>query len=124
MCIRDRGITKIDPIAYDLLFERFLNPDRISLPDIDVDFDDDGRGRVLNWVTEKYGQEKVAHIITYGTMAVSYTHLAVLCFQVAFLNFGNDIGFSVFYPGIEIYDMFQYAVQNFHSVCFLLSNLS
>lgn len=46
------GITKIDPIAYDLLFERFLNPDRISLPDIDVDFDDDGRGRVLNWVTE------------------------------------------------------------------------
>ena len=63
------GITKIDPIKYDLLFERFLNPDRISLPDIDVDFDDDGRGRVLNWVTEKYGQEKVAHIITYGTMA-------------------------------------------------------
>ncbi|MBR5820316.1 MAG: PHP domain-containing protein, partial [Alistipes sp.] len=63
------GITQIDPIAYDLLFERFLNPDRISLPDIDVDFDDDGRGRVLNWVTEKYGKEKVAHIITYGTMA-------------------------------------------------------
>lgn len=52
------GITQIDPIKYDLLFERFLNPDRISLPDIDVDFDDDGRGRVLNWVTEKYGQEK------------------------------------------------------------------
>ena len=68
------GITKIDPIQYDLLFERFLNPDRISLPDIDVDFDDDGRGRVLNWVTEKYGQEKVAHIITYGTMA---TKLAI-----------------------------------------------
>ena len=61
-------------IKYDLLFERFLNPDRISLPDIDVDFDDDGRGRVLNWVTEKYGQEKVAHIITYGTMA---TKLAI-----------------------------------------------
>ena len=68
------GITKIDPIAYDLLFERFLNPDRISLPDIDVDFDDDGRGEVLRWVTEKYGQEKVAHIITYGTMA---TKLAI-----------------------------------------------
>ena len=67
-------ITKIDPIKYDLLFERFLNPDRISLPDIDVDFDDDGRGRVLQWVTEKYGQEKVAHIITYGTMA---TKLAI-----------------------------------------------
>ena len=63
------GITQIDPIQYDLLFERFLNPDRISLPDIDVDFDDDGRGDVLRWVTEKYGQEKVAHIITYGTMA-------------------------------------------------------
>lgn len=62
-------ITRIDPIKYDLLFERFLNPDRISLPDIDVDFDDDGRGQVLRWVTEKYGQEKVAHIITYGTMA-------------------------------------------------------
>jgi len=63
------GITQIDPIKYDLLFERFLNPDRISLPDIDVDFDDDGRGKVLNWVTQKYGAEKVAHIITYGTMA-------------------------------------------------------
>ncbi|MBO4560365.1 MAG: DNA polymerase III subunit alpha, partial [Bacteroidaceae bacterium] len=62
------GITQIDPIKYDLLFERFLNPDRISLPDIDVDFDDDGRGRVLQWVTDKYGQEKVAHIITYGSM--------------------------------------------------------
>jgi DNA polymerase-3 subunit alpha len=62
-------ITDIDPIKYDLLFERFLNPDRISLPDIDTDFDDDGRGEVLRWVTEKYGKEKVAHIITYGTMA-------------------------------------------------------
>lgn len=62
-------ITDIDPLKYDLLFERFLNPDRISLPDIDIDFDDDGRGEVLRWVTEKYGQEKVAHIITYGTMA-------------------------------------------------------
>ena len=63
------GITKIDPIQFDLLFERFLNPDRISLPDIDVDFDDDGRGEVLRWVTEKYGEDKVAHIITFGTMA-------------------------------------------------------
>ena len=67
-------ITQIDPIEYDLLFERFLNPDRISLPDIDIDFDDDGRGEVLRWVTEKYGHEKVAHIITYGTMA---TKLAI-----------------------------------------------
>ncbi len=65
-CLR---ITDIDPIKYDLLFERFLNPDRISLPDIDVDFDDDGRGKVLQWVTDKYGAEKVAHIITYSTMA-------------------------------------------------------
>ena len=63
------GITQIDPLKYDLLFERFLNPDRISLPDIDVDFDDDGRKRVLDYVTEKYGAPNVAHIITYGTMA-------------------------------------------------------
>ena len=63
------GITKIDPIKYDLLFERFLNPDRISLPDIDTDFDDDGRGKVLEWVEDKHGHDKVAHIITYGTMA-------------------------------------------------------
>ncbi|MDR2126204.1 MAG: DNA polymerase III subunit alpha [Prevotellaceae bacterium] len=62
-------ITDINPMEYDLLFERFLNPDRISLPDIDIDFDDDGRAKVLKWVTEKYGKEKVAHIITYGTMA-------------------------------------------------------
>ena len=68
------GITKVDPIKYDLLFERFLNPDRISLPDIDVDFDDDGRGKVLSWVTQKYGEANVAHIITYGTMA---TKLAI-----------------------------------------------
>jgi DNA polymerase-3 subunit alpha len=63
------GITDIDPLEYDLLFERFLNPDRISMPDIDIDFDDDGRAEVLRWVTEKYGKEKVAHIVTYGTMA-------------------------------------------------------
>lgn len=65
-CLR---ITDIDPLKYNLLFERFLNPDRISMPDIDIDFDDEGRGKVLRWVTEKYGNEKVAHIITYGTMA-------------------------------------------------------
>ncbi|WP_280123091.1 DNA polymerase III subunit alpha [Duncaniella muricolitica] len=63
------GITQVDPIKYDLLFERFLNPDRISLPDIDVDFDDDGRADVLHYVTDKYGEDKVAHIITFGTMA-------------------------------------------------------
>ena len=63
------GITKIDPLKYDLLFERFLNPDRISLPDIDTDFDDDGRGKVLQWVMDKYGHENCAHIITYSSMA-------------------------------------------------------
>ncbi len=63
------GITRIDPLKYDLLFERFLNPDRISLPDIDTDFDDDGRGKVLQWVMDKYGHENCAHIITYSTMA-------------------------------------------------------
>ena len=74
-CLR---ITDLDPLKYDLLFERFLNPDRISLPDIDVDFDDEGRGRVLDWVTQKYGAEKVAHIITYGTMATK-SSLADVC---------------------------------------------
>jgi DNA polymerase-3 subunit alpha len=63
------GITDIDPLKYDLLFERFLNPDRISLPDIDIDIEDEGRSKVLNWILEKYGREKVAQIITYGTMA-------------------------------------------------------
>ena len=62
-------ITNVDPIKYDLLFERFLNPERISLPDIDIDFDDEGRSRIIDWVVEKYGNDKVAQIITYGTMA-------------------------------------------------------
>ncbi len=68
------GITNIDPIKYNLLFERFLNPDRISLPDVDIDFDDDGRQLVLDYVTKKYGADKVAHICTFGTMA---TKLAI-----------------------------------------------
>ena len=63
------GITNVDPIKYDLLFERFLNPDRVSMPDIDIDFDDEGRGRVIQWVIDKYGANQVAQIITYGTMA-------------------------------------------------------
>ena len=62
-------ITNVDPIKYDLLFERFLNPERVSLPDIDIDFDDEGRGRIIDWVVNKYGKENVAQIITYGTMA-------------------------------------------------------
>ena len=65
-CMR---ITDIDPIKYDLLFERFLNPDRISMPDIDIDFDDDGRAKILKWVVNKYGEKRVAHIVTFGTMA-------------------------------------------------------
>ncbi len=65
-CLR---ITDIDPIKYDLLFERFLNPDRISMPDIDIDFDEDGRERVLQYVVKKYGRDRVAHVITFGTMA-------------------------------------------------------
>jgi DNA polymerase III subunit alpha len=63
------GITNVDPIKYDLLFERFLNPDRVSLPDIDIDFDDEGRDKVLDYVIQKYGKNQVAQIITYGTMA-------------------------------------------------------
>jgi DNA polymerase-3 subunit alpha len=63
------GITNIDPIKYDLLFERFLNPDRVSMPDIDIDFDDEGRSRVMDYVIQKYGANQVAQIITYGTMA-------------------------------------------------------
>jgi len=63
------GITNVDPLKYDLLFERFLNPERVSLPDIDIDFDDEGRGRIIDWVVNKYGKEQVAQIITYGSMA-------------------------------------------------------
>ncbi len=63
------GITNIDPIKYDLLFERFLNPERVSMPDIDTDFDDEGRGKVIDYVVNKYGKNQVAQIVTYGTMA-------------------------------------------------------
>jgi DNA polymerase III subunit alpha len=63
------GITNVDPIKYDLLFERFLNPDRVSMPDIDIDFDDRGRSKVMQYVIEKYGKNQVAQIVTYGTMA-------------------------------------------------------
>jgi DNA polymerase-3 subunit alpha len=63
------GITNVDPIKYDLLFERFLNPERVSMPDIDIDFDDEGRQKVIDYVIEKYGRNQVAQIITYGTMA-------------------------------------------------------
>ena len=84
-------ITDLDPLKYDLLFERFLNPDRISLPDIDVDFDDEGRERVLAYVTEKYGKDKVAHIITYGTMAAKSAIADVGRVQKVPLSMVNDI---------------------------------
>lgn len=85
------GITKIDPIKYDLLFERFLNPDRISLPDIDTDFDDDGRGRVLEWVENKYGRDNCAHIITYGTMATKNSIKDVARVQKVPLDVANHL---------------------------------
>jgi DNA polymerase-3 subunit alpha len=69
------GITNIDPIKYDLLFERFLNPDRVSMPDIDIDFDDEGRSKVIEYVINKYGSNQVAQIITYGTMAAKSSNL-------------------------------------------------
>jgi DNA polymerase-3 subunit alpha len=84
-------ITDLDPLRYDLLFERFLNPDRISLPDIDVDFDDAGRGRVLEWVTQKYGKERVAHIITYGTMATKSSIADVGRVEKVPLNTVNEL---------------------------------
>lgn len=85
------GITLIDPMKYDLLFERFLNPDRISLPDIDTDFDDDGRGKVLKWVENKYGPEKCAHIITFGTMAIKNSIKDVARVEELSPDWANDI---------------------------------
>ena len=85
------GITKIDPLKYDLLFERFLNPDRISLPDIDTDFDDDGRGKVLKWVEDKYGHENCAHIITYATMATKNSIKDVARVEKVPLNIVNAL---------------------------------
>ena len=87
-CLR---ITDLDPLKYDLLFERFLNPDRISLPDIDVDFDDAGREKVLDWVSRKYGKTHVAHIITYGTMAAKSAIADVGRVQRVPLQQVNDI---------------------------------
>ncbi len=85
------GITKIDPLKYDLLFERFLNPDRISLPDIDTDFDDDGRGKVLKWVEDKYGHENCAHIITYATMATKNSIKDVARVEKVPINVSNAL---------------------------------
>ena len=85
------GITKIDPLKYDLLFERFLNPDRVNLPDIDTDFDDDGRGKVLRWVMDKYGAENCAHIITYSTMATKNSLKDVARVEKLPLNISNAL---------------------------------
>ena len=87
-CLR---ITDIDPLKYHLLFERFLNPDRISLPDIDVDFDDAGRGRVLDRITEKYGKERVAHIIIYGVMAAKSAIADVCRIHKVPLSLANEL---------------------------------
>ncbi|MDR2407173.1 MAG: DNA polymerase III subunit alpha [Bacteroidales bacterium] len=89
------GITDIDPLKYDLLFERFLNPDRISMPDIDIDVEDEGRGKVLNWVMEKYGKEKVAQIITYGTMASKSSIKDVARVQELPLDIANKLTKSI-----------------------------
>ena len=84
-------ITDLDPLEYDLLFERFLNPDRIALPDIDTDFDDAGRGKVLEWVSKKYGETHVAHIITYGVMAAKSAIADVSRIQRVPLERANQI---------------------------------
>ncbi|MDA9182747.1 DNA polymerase III subunit alpha, partial [Saprospiraceae bacterium] len=85
------GITNIDPIKYDLLFERFLNPERVSLPDIDIDFDDEGRSKVIDYVIEKYGRNQVAQIITYGTMAAKSSIKDVGRVMQVPLNEVNDV---------------------------------
>ena len=96
------GITDIDPIQYDLLFERFLNPDRISLPDIDIDFDDEGRNKIIDWVVSKYGHENVAQIVTYGKMAAKSSIrkrsacsrlLVRFIGQLSRLTVGDDVAF-------------------------------
>ncbi len=91
------GITNVDPIAYDLLFERFLNPERISMPDIDIDFDDEGRSKVIDYVVEKYGKHQVAQIITYGSMAAKMSIRDVGRVLDVPLNEVNRI--SKMYPG-------------------------
>ncbi|MEQ8573756.1 MAG: DNA polymerase III subunit alpha, partial [Fulvivirga sp.] len=85
------GITNVDPIAYDLLFERFLNPDRVSLPDIDIDFDDEGRDKVIQYVIDKYGKNQVAQIITYGTMAAKSSIRDAARVMELPLNEANDL---------------------------------
>ena len=101
-------ITEIDPIKYDLLFERFLNPDRISMPDIDIDFDEDGRDKILKWVSEKYGRKRVAHLITFGTMAAKMAIRDVARVQKLPLNEADKLAKLVpDTPGISLKNAFE-----------------
>ena len=99
------GITNIDPIKYDLLFERFLNPDRVSLPDIDIDFDDEGRSKVMDYVIEKYGANQVAQIITYGTMAAKSSIRDTA--RVLDLSLGEADRISKMIPNIKLNKLLQ-----------------
>ncbi|MCK4919753.1 MAG: DNA polymerase III subunit alpha [Bacteroidales bacterium] len=101
-------ITDIDPIKYNLLFERFLNPDRVSMPDIDIDFDEDGRDDVLQWVVNKYGKERVAHIITFGTMAAKMSIRDVARIQKLPLSIADRLAKLVpERPGTTLKDAFK-----------------
>ena len=98
-------ITKIDPIKYDLLFERFLNPDRVSMPDIDIDFDDEGRNKVIDYVIEKYGSNQVAQIITYGKMAAKSSIRDTA--RVLDLSLGDADRLAKLIPNLKLKDIFE-----------------
>ena len=99
------GITKVDPIKYDLLFERFLNPDRVSMPDIDIDFDDEGRNKVIDYVIDKYGSNQVAQIITYGKMAAKSSIRDTA--RVLDLSLGKADRIAKLIPNLKLKDIFE-----------------
>ena len=99
------GITKVDPIKYDLLFERFLNPDRVSMPDIDIDFDDEGRNKVIDYVIDKYGSNQVAQIITYGKMAAKSSIRDTA--RVLDLSLGEADRIAKLIPNLKLKDIFE-----------------
>ena len=99
------GITKVDPIKYDLLFERFLNPDRVSMPDIDIDFDDEGRNKVIDYVIDKYGSNQVAQIITYGKMAAKSSIRDTA--RVLDLPLGEADRIAKLIPNLKLKDIFE-----------------
>lgn len=99
------GITKVDPIKYDLLFERFLNPDRVSMPDIDIDFDDEGRNKVIEYVIDKYGSNQVAQIITYGKMAAKSSIRDTA--RVLDLSLGDADRIAKLIPNIKLKEIFE-----------------